>query len=155
MWFKEHLLSMPVLSRFLTLNAFSSKPYISSRFPGLNKVNWTNFQNFISFNFYSLQYNQKKYEKNDCLKRSRHIGNFKNFKMTLRQELDDLTKNNGIFCPELELLNYNNNFFFHRVSTKKIKIFFDTVILSFFRWLQVPKPSTPPTYLNLEMSTLT
>ena len=29
-------------------------------------------------------------------KRSRHIRNFNNFKKTLRQDLDDLAKNNGI-----------------------------------------------------------
>ena len=30
-------------------------------------------------------------------KRSRHIGNFKSFMKTVYQNLDDLTKNNGIF----------------------------------------------------------
>ena len=30
-------------------------------------------------------------------KRSRHIGNFKNFKKKLRQDLNDLSTNNGIF----------------------------------------------------------
>ena len=81
-----------------------------SRLPGLNKVNWTNWveiffeqstditrrpdvadlKNFVLsiFTAYNITKNMT-HEK----KRSRHIGNFKNWKKTLRQDLDDLTTN--------------------------------------------------------------
>ena len=79
----QRAINMPVLSRSKTLNVFSSKPCFPSRLPGLSKVNWTNwveflfeqstdltwgpdvadFKIFVLFNFYRLKYNEKKHKK--------------------------------------------------------------------------------------------